>query len=1014
MGDLTIRQRTALEKITGPVASVVDYLERIHKAIKDTTLWDRVTDFEWTELLDEGTPWGVLAKGTSEALGPVKFLLSIASDLTKVRDLDQLTWLACTLAYQRALEQALSDAGIPDAEAMKVSMAEDFDTLDATSTEGFATFSYRYALLHPFTRAQDFAVDQYARLFGYTEAQRRLLRTSIHSEFVEQLKDVLAESAIKGSDPFKAVREKLRDSSEATVASAWLASHRAWLRQEFEHSPVLGREPFALADVYIDTECGILSWEQIRGGPRGDRDKCDPFDEHHGGRTDLVNAVIAQMKAADFRDAIVVQGVAGSGKSAFTLKLANRLLDEGLQPIRIRVKDLHRFEDEVYQALGEAILVQDPGTIARVPRPASPLLDGAVFDTGVEFGDATISSVVLILDGWDELTIAGSQSFRDRLKDLLPRLRDRLLRRPGRPPIRVILTGRPSPDLEGSSFLLDETPIFTLRHIRPDQLEQYATDLQTGLTSRRLEIDRWQPWCIDPTSCQSAFDAYRDWFDIEADDRMDVLGLPLLAMLAFRLMADWSGDPAAIWSEPTTLYRGLIDLTAEHAGKAVSAEFDAETVHITGERLRELLRNTAVAITAYGQDAIPYAELQLRLDLDDLDGEVSAATDGSVLHALVVAYFFKGGHRDLGCEFLHKSFREYLFAEAVVETLKQAAMDGLPADPPSKAWWRDFDPDDHPRMHDLTRRLGKLLAPHWLTQDMRDHIAALIEWEIARSSDPDWPTGTGTETKAVTLEDWASIRDALALVWEWWMDGVLLRSQASRPRRGRPLAYPPPFVHQLLEEWVVPQAEDNPGTAVPRASSLDAHLGDGLFAITAQVHFAVAIAQGWDRRWTGPAVRTTRYQAHNGSFVLFRPAGGADGDLEKREGWWRELTSRINAAGHRHVPFPVDADLRGVDLARAHCTFCDFSNADLRWARLDQTGLNHSRFSNTWMQGASMMFARMWGATFVGARMKDAQLAGAAIDEAWVETLIESAQTGEPIRDVLNGGFITQEVPIIE
>ena len=1009
MGDLTIRERTALEKITGPISSVVDFLEKIHGAVKDTTPWNKATDFEWTELLEEGTPWGALAKGAAEAMGPVKFLLTVATDLTKVTDLDQLTWLACTLAYQRALEQALSDAGIPDPEAMKLSMEEDFDKLDATSTEGFRTFSYRYALLHPFTRTQDFAVDQYARLFGYSEKQRRIIRMSIHAEFVETLKDVLAESAIKGSDPFKPVREKLRDTSDDAVAHAWLAAHRAWLRTEFQHSPVLGREPFALSDVYIDTECGILAWEQIRGGPRGDRDKCDPFAENNGGRQDLVQAVIDQMKRPDFKDAIVVQGVAGSGKSAFTLKLANRLLDEGLHPVRVRVKDLRRFEDDVYQALSEAILVQDPGTVARFQRPGSALLDGRVFDTGIDFGQAHIASTVLILDGWDELTIAGSQSFRDRLKDLLPRLRDRLLRRPGQLPIRVILTGRPSPDLEGSSFLLDDTPIFTLRHIRPDQLEAYANKLGAGLSARRLQVDRWQAWNLDPATCDSAFDAYRDWFDIGADDRMDVLGLPLLALLAFRLMAEWTGDPAAIWREPTTLYRGLIDLTAEHAGKGVSADFDAETVHISGERLRQLLRDTAVAITAFGQDAIPYEELQLRLDLDDLDAEVSDATDGSVLHALVVAFFFKGGHRDLGCEFLHKSFREYLFAEAVVATLKQAAAAGLPTEAAKKEWWRDFDPDDHPEMHALTRNLSRLLAPHWLTADMREHMAALIEWEIARSSDVGWPSGTGSPTKPITLEQWATVRDALAGVWEWWMDGVHLRSQAARPRRGRPLAYPPPYLHQLLEEWVVPQADDNGGSVVPRMNSLDAHLGDGLFALTQHVHYALAVAQGWNRSWTGTS-QSARYQTQRGDVVLFRPAGGAAGDFEKREGWWREITSRINAAGHRHVPFPVDADLRAIDLARAHCTFCDFSGADLRWCRLDQTALNHGRFSEAWLQGASMKFARMWGATFVGARMKGTQLAGAAIDEAWVETLIEAAQTGEPIRDVLNGGFITQEV----
>jgi hypothetical protein len=36
----------------------------------------------------------------------------------------------------------------------------------------------------------------------------------------------------------------------------------------------------------------------------------------------------------------------------------------------------------------------------------------------------------------------------------------------------------------------------------------------------------------------------------------------------------------------------------------------------------------------------------------------------------MISFYFKGGREDRGCEFLHKSFREYLYAEAVVEMLK--------------------------------------------------------------------------------------------------------------------------------------------------------------------------------------------------------------------------------------------------------------------------------------------------------------------------------------------------------
>ena len=37
------------------------------------------------------------------------------------------------------------------------------------------------------------------------------------------------------------------------------------------------------------------------------------------------------------------------------------------------------------------------------------------------------------------------------------------------------------------------------------------------------------------------------------------------------------------------------------------------------------------------------------------------ATRRSVLHELVVNFYFKGGNTSIGCEFLHKSFRESVY-----------------------------------------------------------------------------------------------------------------------------------------------------------------------------------------------------------------------------------------------------------------------------------------------------------------------------------------------------------------
>lgn len=128
-----------------------------------------------------------------------------------------------------------------------------------------------------------------------------------------------------------------------------LIEHAEYQRWLFEEKPVFGKEPFNLAQVYIDTECGKLTWEEIRdGGPQGpggtagskEKERVDPFLEKFGGRHPLGETVLGFLGDPNFRDAIVVQGPAGAGKSAFTLWLCAELVRQGLRPIRVLLRDL--------------------------------------------------------------------------------------------------------------------------------------------------------------------------------------------------------------------------------------------------------------------------------------------------------------------------------------------------------------------------------------------------------------------------------------------------------------------------------------------------------------------------------------------------------------------------------------------------------------------------------------------------------------------------------------------------
>ena len=87
--------------------------------------------------------------------------------------------------------------------------------------------------------------------------------------------------------------------------------------------------------------------------------------------------------------------------------------------------------------------------------------------------------------------------------------------------------------------------------------------------------------------------------------------------------------------------------------------------------LRRRLQETAAAITVYQKETIPFRELAIRLGFKpaDLERFASDSTRNNILTELLINFFFKGGNQNLGCEFLHKSFREYLYAEYLIETL---------------------------------------------------------------------------------------------------------------------------------------------------------------------------------------------------------------------------------------------------------------------------------------------------------------------------------------------------------
>ncbi len=161
---------------------------------------------------------------------------------------------------------------------------------------------------------------------------------------------------------------------------------------------------------------------------------------------------------------------------------------------------------------------------------------------------------------------------------------------------------------------------------------------------------------------------------------MEVFSLPLLAHLAMKLFSVSSEpsqvgrSPKEFLKNPTHLYRLLLD---QIVWRRVRLGEGVDTTTTTQFKLfpdlRSRSRQIAAAVTVFSQESISSRELALRLGmkLQVLQSWAQNSTRTHYLTDLLINFFFKTGHEDQGCEFLHKSFREYLFAEHIVETLKE-------------------------------------------------------------------------------------------------------------------------------------------------------------------------------------------------------------------------------------------------------------------------------------------------------------------------------------------------------
>jgi hypothetical protein len=1080
----------------------------------------------WAESLLCVAPWLQDVADAAEEFKVVAFIFKLGQRWLSTTNPYELGAVACTRAFQKAAHAAIQQvwkSAIGYGQALKVDnkAAQRIRTLPPAEAANLSTFDLETALHHPFVHRANEILRAFLTAADFEPEQQIEVINLTQRGFVRELRRVLTDA--RTAEKFAPFKEAIGLGAAQTRAENALLIHAKYQVAQYAARPLFNSEPYALKDVYAEMQCGRLTWRELRAG----ENPYEAFPE------DLLKTTLRLIYDKTFNDVIVVQGAAGAGKSSFTLRLSAELWQRGFVPLRVRMKRL-QLGDSLYASIGKALELEDEDRLDGLPSvDKEALLNRALLRTPYA-GDGTLAQYVLIFDGWDEMELTDNRAFRDQVRELVNELRRQLLDGQERPRVRVILTGRPTHEID-NKVLNPDTPVLSVLPFTPPQFEEFVARLKAAVESQPVPQPDWKPWAVPPLSVfTSVFEQYAKLYDEalpdptavdagpdqdewhegddvadelaeeldaedtaaapdttwaeapemplrsyiqmpELPDKLEILGLPLLSYLTIRVMSQTVArvtDPAAqqtalqeLLDKPTTLYRRLTDLTCPKAAKSVlapDAEEDiARQLRYSGADLREKLRRTAAAMAVLGREWITKEEWEPRV-LDEADRANEDFTAAHPLMRLMVSFYFRGSiseqSKEHSVEFVHKTFREYLFAEAIVEALKtfgRAAQQGQV----ERDHWRDFEPDRQKAHYDLSRQLSELLAPQWLKPEVLNHIDNLLAWEIGRAPDAGQAAAAdlgelqGEPTEALTLRQWQVIREGMAALWAWWADQAHLRPQVQRKGR-HDFELLPAYIHELNDNWVRPRAQKlDLKLPLESPTALDAHLGDGLCQLTAWVHSHLVEREG---DWPGwpvtdlanlypqsrkqreeftrvraervPVVPVTRRSGLYQTFVcqggrtwtVFAPSGEPVPDnflagINLPQQAIRQLISRISAApARRGGDFPTEvvlkyADLRGASLEGVSLENANLDNTNLDGADLTGADLNGASLNGASLDGAFLSRAGLIGAHLIGAHLFSAVLEMAFLDRARLDhadfkwaTLKSAILDGADLSDALN------------
>ncbi len=970
--------------------TVPEFLEKATNAFGPSSLLESVANIiPWADVLDAA------ADALVSTAAPIRFLAEFSKRFKEPPNPESLAFAACTLAYHRALILALKEVGEPPATEAKPVKALKFlrENLSRSNVD-FNNFNSSKPTSHAFFVEAQKCLESFSANIGYPRRSVERLADLVQESFSSELANILID------EQSERLRWYLLLQSESGSVYQAARDHGALQQSMFENLPAISREPFTLHEIYIELMCNSIPWSNFRNLLIANRANQLATSAE---RRSLTNEVMNRIKGPNLDGFIIVHGAPGSGKSAFGLALANQLLAEGFHPLRISLRDLHTLGEhpspsDIGKQLGLAISLPDHWKSGR----PDLLQESELFSQGRRIPDRTetICPFVLIIDGWDELRVKEPAPHEILLGKLLTYLKETFLERPlGSPIVRIVLLGRSSLTLWNNvlyQYLESDSVIHTLLPLNPKQLKDFLTRLGLAIhkPATREKMDKcWRG--IRLGQLRTLVDVYTEAFRSDAalgsgplvnspdllKHGRDLLSYPLLALLTVRLIAETRLEARALLdTDSTTLFREILDMTCEKAGRGPEDPIDTRRHSVLAATdLRVLLRSVAEAVEVLGAKSIGYDELGPRIEpLYHIRG-VKPKETGSyldLLKRLELSYYVTGTKSSF--EFLHPSLQTYLFAEQIVKIL----IDDDQPDaselirPIQEYGWKDFS-IGHP-CHQLSRRLSYLLAPRWLSSEAWMHLANILSWEVLRETDRLEPDSHDLRG----IDRWIRLRDKLDLIWTWWLEGAHMRlpSDAADVRMAATSAEP--WILNLAR-WAVPLHGNSRILRPVSFSSLDAHLGDGLFRLAAVIHWLVARREGIAAhravsRHPGrglPRLNPSNSVMTGRESLRFQPAG-------PRPERFQEIVARINAAEDRPAgPFPVGVDMRGIDLRQAALSIIKPAAPIEQVAICQEADLTEARMDGSYLHGLEAPAVIANRIQLTGAVLHEANLQGAHLEE---------------------------------